>query len=130
MIIIDDQEDSVTLFRRLLRKCDSLQIDHSYDGYEGFKMLENNKYDIAVIDLALPRVNGYELIEFIRNQKMDTLVVVCSAFTEVSNRFVRNIDAYIPKPINIMSFKTTLDKLCSMCQTRKLVEYQEEKVEV
>jgi len=115
MLIVDDDNDHVFIIKRLFGKCNNLNIDVASDGKEGFQKLDANEYDIVIMDLRLPVIDGYDLIDFMRKQKMTSIIVVCSAFTEISNRFIDKVDAYFPKPINMASFKTTLNKLYELC---------------
>ena len=52
------------------------------DGEEGLMLLENNTWDLVLLDLMLPKVSGYELLEIIR-QETETPVIIISAMNDL-----------------------------------------------
>ena len=73
------------------------------DGEEGLELIENNTWDLVLLDLMLPKVSGYELLEIIRRDS-ETPVIIISAMNQVSDR-IRGLrmgaDDYLCKPFQI-----------------------------
>lgn len=73
------------------------------DGEEGLRALEYESYDLILLDLMLPKVSGYELLEIIR-KTTTTPVIIISAMNQVSDR-IRGLkmgaDDYLCKPFQI-----------------------------
>jgi len=73
------------------------------DGEEGLKQIEMGGWDLILLDLMLPKISGYELLEIIRKDT-DTPVIVISAMNQVSDR-IRGLrmgaDDYLCKPFQI-----------------------------
>ena len=73
------------------------------DGEEGLNLIEKNSWDLVLLDLMLPKVSGYELLEVIRRDS-DTPVIIISAMNQVSDR-IRGLrmgaDDYLCKPFQI-----------------------------
>lgn len=76
-------------------------VDHAIDGEEGLQLGLNEPYDVAIIDLMLPKLDGLGLIEEFRRQKVGTPVIILSARRSVNDR-VKGLqtggDDYLAKP--------------------------------
>lgn len=73
------------------------------DGEEGMKALDYGDYDLILLDLMLPKISGYELLEYVRKTRQ-TPVIIISAMNQVSDR-IRGLkmgaDDYLCKPFQI-----------------------------
>jgi len=78
-------------------------VDHAADGIEGLDLALNNSYDIDIIDLMLPKLNGLSIIERMRAQNINTPVIIVSARRSVDDR-VKGLqsgsDDYLIKPFS------------------------------
>jgi two-component system OmpR family response regulator len=76
-------------------------VDHMENGEDGLHMALNEPYDVAVIDLMLPKIDGLTLIETMRKNKINTPVLILSAKRTVNDR-VKGLqtggDDYLTKP--------------------------------
>ena len=76
-------------------------VDHAVDGKEGLYMALTEPYDTAIIDIMLPQLNGFSLIEDLRRQQINTPVIILSAKRSVDDR-VQGLhagsDDYLTKP--------------------------------
>lgn len=74
----------------------------AYDGNEAADLIESNDYDMILLDIMLPYINGYELLDYI--QPMGTPVIFITAKTEINDR-IRGLrlgaDDYISKPFQV-----------------------------
>jgi DNA-binding response OmpR family regulator len=92
--------------------------DVADDGNVGIEMLQNNDYDLLVVDIHLPYRSGLELIKFVRSEQgKETPVIIVSAFSD--NQMQRQagelgISDYIVKPFNpvdlVAKIKSILNK--------------------
>jgi len=87
----------------------------AYSGTEGWSLFQQIKPDIAVLDLMLPGIDGFELLEKIRSVDEEVGVVVLTARGEVENRIrglKKGADDYIPKPFHLdeLLAKNRLDR--------------------
>jgi len=78
-------------------------VDHAADGIEGLDLALNNSYDIEIIDLMLPKLDGLSIIERMRAQNINTPVIIVSAKRSVDDR-VKGLqsgsDDYLIKPFS------------------------------
>lgn len=100
LIIEDDQEISMLLSVILAKS--NLQTVVAYSGTEGLLQLENNTFDLILLDLMLPGKSGEELIQMIREKSLIPIIVI-SAKVDIENKvkvLKMGADDYITKPFN------------------------------
>ena len=104
IIVVEDSPTMRQLISFSLRSMPEVSITEAVDGLDGLKKIRNGSFDLAVIDINMPIMDGLKLINQIRNDAniKDLPVVIIS--TE-SNEDVKKraeelkVDAYITKPI-------------------------------
>lgn len=99
LLVEDDQEVTQTL--RVMFLQSNYEIDIAEDGQRAVEMWESGKYDLVLMDVQMPRMNGFEAIAAIREKERTcgghTPVV---AMTAMHKFFSADMDAYISKPID------------------------------
>jgi two-component system OmpR family response regulator len=75
--------------------------DHAADGLEGYALARDGQYDVLIVDRMLPKLDGLSLIGGLREQKVETPVLILSALGQVDDR-VKGLraggDDYLAKP--------------------------------
>ncbi len=77
IIIIDDDEELCEELEEILSE-EGYKISIARDGLSGKKMIEKNHYDVVILDLKLPVLNGFEVLQFVRSKNKPAKVVVIS----------------------------------------------------
>ena len=89
-------------------------VDHAANGEDGLHLALTEPYDIAVVDLMLPKVDGLTLIEEVRRNNIDTPVLILSAKRSVDDR-VKGLktgsDDYLVKPFDLMELAARIRAL-------------------
>lgn len=100
ILLIEDDEKVASLVERGLKE-EGFTVDRAHDGQEGLCMGLKEPYDIAIVDIMLPKLDGLSLIEELRRQKVNTPILILSAKRSVDDR-VRGLqtgsDDYLTKP--------------------------------
>jgi DNA-binding response OmpR family regulator len=100
ILLIEDEEKIAEFVVRGLENA-GYQVEHVTDGVNGLKHLIKNKYDLVLLDLMLPKLNGLELLQQLRQEGNTTPVIILSAKVDLSDRllgFEVGADDYMPKP--------------------------------
>lgn len=101
ILIVEDAEAIANLIRINLT-AEGYQCTCAYDGKTGADHIENEVYDLILLDIMLPEIDGYELLEYIR--PMGTPVIFLTAKGSVNDR-IRGLklgaDDYIMKPFQV-----------------------------
>lgn len=112
LLVIEDEPDLLTGLVRALRT-DGYSVDTAADGEEGLYKAENAAYDAIVLDLMLPRLDGWEVLTRLRRTK-DTPVLILTARDRTPDR-VRGLDTgaddYLVKPFDVRELLARLRAL-------------------
>ena len=100
ILIIEDDREAAAYLVKAFREAGHLP-DHAGDGLEGYGMASEGAYDVLIIDRMLPKLDGLSLIGGLREQKIETPVLILSALGQVDDR-VKGLraggDDYLAKP--------------------------------
>jgi len=100
ILVVEDDSHIADFVRQGLEEA-GYAVDHTADGEEGFRYALNQPYDAAVVDLMLPRRDGLDLIQSLRQRGVATPVLILSAKRSVDER-VKGLQAggddYLTKP--------------------------------
>nr|MBP3598403.1 response regulator transcription factor [Eubacterium sp.] len=99
ILIADDEKEIVRLLRMYIEANDNVVFEAN-DGQEALQILEKEKMDLVIVDIMMPRINGYEIIKEIRKGRYIPILVI-SAKVELSDRVFGmdlGADDYITKP--------------------------------
>ncbi len=115
IIIIEDDQGASDLAQAILER-EGYEIEVVEDGETGIKRIQESKPALALVDLMLPSIHGYEVIERLRNDKaLDNLrILVCSSkpFTQdIDGALDAGADAYITKPYKMEDLAAQVKKL-------------------
>ena len=113
-ILIADDEEAL---RELLREQLSAQgytIDEAPDGEVAVEKLQKEKYDLAILDINMPRKNGLEVLKHIREQKLPMRVIMLTGrlgFSVGSESILLGADEYITKPFDLDYLEMAIKKV-------------------
>ncbi len=102
ILIIEDERDLNNVISKHLRK-KGYSTDSAFDGEEGLEFLEFGNYDLIILDVMMPRLDGYQFIEKIREDKNFTPVLMLTAKSLVENKVKAldlGADDYLVKPFD------------------------------
>lgn len=100
ILIADDEREIVKLLRIYL-ETDGVTVLEANDGAQALALLEENDVDLALVDIMMPKVDGYQLIKAIRRREKYIPVIVISAKVALSDRVLGidlGADDYVTKP--------------------------------
>ena len=98
-------EDDKSLQRTLARlfKTQSFAVDVTASGKEAIYLAKTNDFDVLVLDLMLPDIDGFEVCRQLRREKVATPIIMLTALDEIENR-IKGLDTgaddYLPKPFH------------------------------
>ena len=102
ILIVEDEEPISNLIRMNLTKA-GYQCQCAFDGKEAADMMAGNGYDLILLEIMLPKIDGYELLEYAKS--METPVIFITAMDSVENKvkgLKKGADDYISKPFEIV----------------------------
>ncbi len=100
ILVVEDDPEAAAYMVKAFQESGHV-ADHAPDGLEGYALAREETYDVLVVDRMLPKLDGLSLIRSLREQKVETPVVILSALGQVDDR-VKGLraggDDYLPKP--------------------------------
>lgn len=113
-ILVADDEESMrwVLSKALKRK--GFSVDLAVDGRQALSMIQDSSYDLAILDIKMPGINGLDLLDKIREQKKDLLVVIMTAEASMKNAveaMKRGAYDYITKPFDLDVIDAIIEKV-------------------
>ncbi|MGN7762447.1 response regulator transcription factor [Paenibacillus sp. 22594] len=113
LLLVEDEEELASIIAKGLRKS-GYAIDHAYDGEEALYLYEVNEYDLIILDVNLPKFDGLEVLNRIRNQDSFVKVLILSARSDVDDR-VTGLDSgandYLVKPFDFKELEARIRML-------------------
>lgn len=101
ILIVDDDKSILNIFTRILQK-QGYNMDTAETGQEAMEKLQNQRYDLALVDVKLPDTNGTDLIAKMHTGNPDTILIAVTGFPSLddANRVIdRGAAAYLVKPV-------------------------------
>lgn len=112
VLVVDDAADNRTLVNWYLDRL-GYKVDVAADGHEGVKKTLNNSYDVVLMDIQMPEMDGFEAVEHIRSHKYTGTIIALTAHAMKGDRercLNAGFDDYLIKPIDKEILRETLAK--------------------
>lgn len=109
VLVVDDEKLIVKGVRFSLEQ-DGMEVDCAYDGEEALEKIKSNEYDIVLLDIMLPKMNGFEVCQQVR-EFSDVPILMLTAKGDDMDKILGleyGADDYITKPFNILEVKARI----------------------
>ncbi len=123
LIIEDDQRIAQTISKGLVEQ--GMKTEIAYDGKIGTKYAVSGNFDLILLDLNLPEINGYQVAENVRKVDKDTPILMLTALGETEDKiegFEKGADDYLVKPFD---FRELLVRIKSLLKRSKTAQEEE-----
>ena len=114
VLLVEDHHDIADMVCEYLERCDYV-MDHAADGVTGLHLAVSNDYDLIILDLMLPGMDGIELLEKIRNEAKRSIPVLILTARDTLDDKIGGLDAgaddYLVKPFEIKELEARVRAL-------------------
>ncbi len=113
ILVVDDNEDNQALISLIL-KSKGATVALASDGSQGVEKAEKTGFDVILMDIQMPVMNGYRAIELLRAKMITSPIIALTANAYKDERdrcFKSGCDAYITKPIDVAELVATIQQL-------------------
>ena len=131
VLVVDDEKLLVKGIKFNLEN-DGYQVDTAYDGAQALSMVKEQKYDIIILDLMLPEVNGLEVCRKIR-EFSNVPVIMLTAKSEGVDKligFEYGADDYVTKPFDILELKARIRAILRRAGSQPTSDLQDDQIKV
>ena len=112
-ILLIEDEPKISSFLTRALSAEGHAVDRAHDGVEGLDLAQRGRYDMVVLDLRLPAVNGVSVLQDLMETRPEQAVLVLSAVTDPDAK-VRCLKLgafdYVPKPFNLAELMVRIQK--------------------
>ena len=102
ILVVEDEKDLNNIITKHLKK-NNFSVDSVFNGEEALEYLDYGTYDLIILDIMLPKVNGYEVIKKLRENKNEIAVLMLTARDSIEDK-IKGIDLgaddYLIKPFD------------------------------
>lgn len=109
-ILVVDDEKLIVKGISFSLQADGMEVDAAYDGESALQKIREKSYDLVILDLMLPGVDGMEVCQAVR-EFSDVPIIMLTAKLEDMNKilaFDKGVDDYLTKPFNILEVKARI----------------------
>ena len=109
ILLVEDEKPISNLIRMSLTRA-GYNCSCVYDGEEALKAIDSNVYDLILLDIMIPKVDGYELMEYIRPLEIPVIFITAKDAVEDRVRGLRmGAEDYIVKPFEVIELLARID---------------------
>ena len=136
VLVVDDEKLIVKGIRFSLEQ-DGMEVECAYDGEEALEKVKENKYDIILLDLMLPKLSGLEVCQQIREFSQVPIVMLTAKGEDMDKilGLEYGADDYITKPFNILEVKARIKAIMrrtsrtEKTERERIIEVQDMKID-
>ena len=111
ILIVEDNELNMKLFADILQY-QKYNVDKAFDGFEAYEKIKNNNYDLIILDIQLPKMDGFSLLLKLKKENISipptVIASACAMDSDKARAKELGIKNYITKPIDIKNFVETV----------------------
>ena len=127
ILIIEDEFNLADIISSRLKK-EKYSVDISTDGEEGLFNALSGIYNLIILDVMLPHINGFEILKQIREKRIDIKIIMLTAKTELEdklNGFNFGADDYVTKPFHIEELVARVNVQLRKDNSKVIMDYIE-----
>jgi DNA-binding response OmpR family regulator len=116
LLLLEDDIDYKQSIKEYLESLDYI-VDDFEDGEEALIAIYENKYHILILDIRVPKLNGYELVKILRQENNTTPVIYITSLTDINNLslgYELGCNDYIKKPFSPKELKYRIEQLIKL----------------
>lgn len=113
ILIVEDEHRLSNIIKKGLVE-DGFAVDQAFDGEEGLYLAESEQYDLIILDIMLPKIDGLELCKQLRKKNIKTPVMMVTAKSTTEDKVAgldSGADDYITKPFSFIEFRSRIHAL-------------------
>jgi DNA-binding NtrC family response regulator len=115
ILVVDDEDALRTVLGGELAS-EGYEVRTAADGDEAITELDKAPFDLVLLDIKMPRLNGFEVLKFIKEKHEKTKVVMLTGFADLKNAIESKklgADDFVSKPYDLVDLLTTIERVLS-----------------
>ncbi len=102
VLLVEDEKELSRALSKMLTK-DGYDVDCVFDGADGLNFAATGMYDLILLDVMMPKMNGFDVLSELRRKKLDTPIIMLTALSDENDKVLgldRGADDYVSKPFS------------------------------
>ena len=115
ILVVDDEDALRTVLSGELAS-EGYEVRTAADGDEAVTEMGKVTFDLVLLDIKMPRMNGFEVLKFIKEKHPKTKVVMLTGFADLKNAIESKklgADDFVSKPYDLVDLLTTIERVLS-----------------
>jgi len=124
ILIIEDEQRLAEIIKKQLKES-GFNVETAFDGYIGRQLAETNRYNLIILDINLPLINGYDLCKEIRKTNSNIPIIMLTALGTPDNKvagFDAGADDYVIKPFDFRELLARVNVFLKRSESNVLTE--------
>jgi CheY-like chemotaxis protein len=113
ILVVDDEEALRTVLSTELTS-EGYEVTAASDGGEAIDFVKSNDYDLVLLDIKMPNVDGFEVLKFIKGDKPRIKVIMLTGFADLKNAIESKrlgAEDFVSKPYDLVDLLTTIERV-------------------
>jgi DNA-binding NtrC family response regulator len=113
-VLVVDDEDSPRMVLRLELINEGYEVETASDGDEAMAAVDKGKFDLVLLDIKMPRVNGFEVLKFIKTSHRDVRVIMMTSFSDLKSAYESEklgAEGFVIKPYELVALMGTIERV-------------------
>lgn len=113
-ILVVDDEDALRTVLSSELEGEGYQVASAGDGQEAINILQTREFDLILLDIKMPNVDGFEVLKFVKERHPKTKVVMLTGFADLKNAIESKklgAEDFVSKPYDLVDLLTTVERV-------------------
>jgi DNA-binding NtrC family response regulator len=113
ILVVDDEEALRTVLSTELTS-EGYEVTPASDGNEAIDFIKSSDYDLVLLDIKMPNVDGFEVLKFIKGNKPLIKVIMLTGFADLKNAIESKrlgAEDFVSKPYDLVDLLTTIERV-------------------
>jgi DNA-binding NtrC family response regulator len=113
-ILVVDDEDALRTVLSSELESEGYSVATAGDGDEAISVLQAKSFDLVLLDIKMPRVDGFEVLRFIKERYPATKVIMLTGFADLKNAIESKklgAEDFVSKPYDLVDLLTTIERV-------------------
>ena len=115
-ILVVDDEDSLRTVLSSELAGEGYEVETAADGDEAMEVVQAKTFDLVLLDIKMPKVDGFEVLKFLKSKYPNIKVIMLTGFADLKNAIESKklgAEDFVSKPYDLVDLLTTIERVVS-----------------
>lgn len=115
-VLVVDDEDALRMVLSSELSSSGYDVGTASDGDEAITVIQNKKFDLILLDIKMPKVDGFEVLKFVKKNFPNVKVIMLTGFADLKNAIEskkHGAEDFVSKPYDLVDLLTTIERVLS-----------------